>query len=311
MQCLKPITISLRDRFESLKMKGMDTGKYEAVKKLHPDWSDDIIAEYLYPSSRTVPCGKCAACLSNRRTQWVSRLSYELYHSSNGHFLTLTFDDDHLVFDIDTQKPVALMDFASDFIVKIRSKLFRKQANPIKYFVVSEYGPQTCRPHFHMLLFNLPLDVDLREIEILWYHGNITVDHITGARIGYVTKYCLAKIDPDLWCFDDPVYKPNMRCSKGLGSGLLNDNVLSKQYKDSLLYDGYVSNDKYRVPVSRYYKERLLSPMEKVFVSDKSLYFANVYRDKFMHDKDFRLEEKSKAVALENNINKSIKKSKL
>lgn len=311
MQCLKPITISYRDRFESLRKNGMDTGKYEGVKKLHPDWSDKRIAEYLYPSSRIVPCGKCAACLSNRRTAWVSRLSYELYHSSNGHFFTLTFDDDHLVYDIKTRNPVALMDLASDFIVKIRSKIFRKQRSPLKYFVVSEYGPKTCRPHFHMLLFNLPLDVDLRTIENLWYHGNIVVDHINGSRIGYVTKYCLAKIDPDLWCIDDIGYRPSMRCSKGLGSGLLDDKVLSKQYKDGLLYDGYVSNDRYRVSVSRYYKDRLLSTREKIFVSDKSMKYSDDYRDKFVHDKDFRLEQKSKAASLEYNINKSIKKSNL
>lgn len=312
MQCLNPITIKLgRSRFDKMKEKGIDTGKFYGVQELHPDWSEHEIIEYLYPSSRVVPCGKCAACLSNRRTAWVSRLSYELYHSSSGYFLTLTFDDDHLVYDIKSQMPVALMDFASKFIVDIRSKFFRKQSSPLKYFVVSEYGPQTLRPHFHLLLFNLPLEVDLREIEKLWFHGNIVVDHITGARIGYVTKYCLSKIDPDLWCFDDPEYKPNMRCSKGLGSGLLNDKVLSKQYRDGLLYDGYVSNDRFRIPVPRYYRERLLSPRELVSVSEHSMEYTKDFDYKMRHDKDFLLNQRSKIVALETKINQSIKKSKL
>lgn len=313
MQCLSPITISYsrRSRFESVAKKGIDTGKYHAISKLHPDWTDSQIVEYLYPSQRTVPCGKCAACLSNRRSAWVSRLTYELYHSSNGHFITLTFDDDHLIYDIKTRNPVALMDLVSDWIVQLKSKLFRKQKNPLKYFAVSEYGPSSHRPHFHLLLFNLPLSVDLRYLEMLWCNGNIKVDHISGARIGYVTKYCLSKTDPNLWCVDDKEYKPQMRCSKGLGSGLLNDNVLSKQYKDSLLYDGYVSNDKYRVPVSRYYKDRLLSPMERTIVSDKSLHFVEEHLEKIKKDKSYDLECKMKAKALEYKVNKSIKKSKL
>ena len=308
MQCLNPITLTIRDRTINVHK---DISKIEALVKLHPDWSMKDVYYHLYPSSRKVPCGKCAACLSNRRTQWVSRLSYELFHASNGHFLTLTFDDDHLVYDIKSRNPVALMSMVSDFVVSVKSKLFRKQRNPLKFFAVSEYGPTTFRPHFHMLLFNLPLDVDLRTIENLWYHGNIKVDHITGARIGYVTKYCLAKIDPDLWCIDDPGYRPQMRCSKGLGKGLLSDPIVSNQYKSALIKEGYVSNGKYRVPVSRYYKDRLLTTFQKVLVSEKSQAFADDHNWCMVHDKDYYLEQKAKAASLEYRVNSSIKKSQI
>lgn len=310
MQCLHPITITYRDRYKSLEKNGLDTGKFNAYKDMYPELSDNEIISMLYPKSRTVPCGKCAACLSNRRTQWVQRLSYELYHSSNGHFFTLTFDDDHLVYSIDQERPVALMSFVSEFIDKLKSKLFRRQKNPLKYFAVSEYGPSTERPHFHMLLFNLPLDVDLREVEKLWYHGNIKVDHVTGARIGYVTKYCLNKIDPDLWCFDDPEYRPQMRCSKHLGADLLTDPLLSVQYRNGLIDDGYVTNEKFRVPVSRYYKERLLTTYERAKVSERAIVFGSDSIDK-LHDRDEYLDYLAKARQLEYKVNKSIKKSQL
>lgn len=312
MQCLEPITITIRDRYGSIRKKGINSAKLDAMRIMYPDKTDNELISMLYPASRTVPCGKCAACLSNRRTAWVSRLSYELFHSSNSHFFTLTFDDDHLVYDIKERKPVALLDFVSKFMENVKSKLFRKQKNPLKYFVVSEYGPKTQRPHFHMLLFNLPLSVDLRTIENLWYHGNIKVDTINGARIGYVTKYCLSKIDPDLWCIDDAGYRPQMRCSKNLGAGLLDDPTLVRQYRVSLLNDGYISNDKFRVPVSRYYKDRLFDAYERTFVSEKSQEYSRDHNIKMMSkDNKYRLEFKDKAARLNYKVNKSIKKSQI
>lgn len=294
-----------------MKKKGIDSGKLKALQEMYPDKSDGELLSILYPSSRVVPCGKCAACLSKRRSNWVQRLTNELYSSSNGHFITLTFDDDHLVYDIKSRMPVALMSFVSKFIEGLKSKLFRKQKNPLKFFAVSEYGPSTLRPHFHLLLFNLPLDVDLRYLEELWYHGNIVVDQITGPRIGYVTKYCLSKVDPDLWCADDIEYKPSMRCSKNLGHNLLDNDVLVKQYTNSLLKRGYVSNDRFRVPVSRYYRERLLDSYSQQFVSVRSQMYSNLHNWKFAHDKEYYLEQRQKGAALEYNVNKSIKKSEL
>ena len=44
-----------------------------------------------------VPCGKCVFCLSRRRTSWVFRLKQELKYRMNALFLTLTYDDDNVV----------------------------------------------------------------------------------------------------------------------------------------------------------------------------------------------------------------------
>lgn len=317
MQCLSPIELVNKERFKKLyKLNDSDWDikqdqRFEAMKKLHPEMTNKEILNRLFPLVRLVPCGKCEACLSRRRTQWVQRLSYELFHSSNSHFITLTYEDDYLIYDVPSHRPVALMSEVSKFIETLKSKLFRKQKNPMKFFAVSEYGPQTLRPHFHLLLFNLPLNVDLRYLEELWYKGNIKVDVVNGARIGYVTKYCLAKSDPGLWCLDDKDYRPQMRCSKNLGIGLISDPVLSKQYRDSLLYDGFVSQANYQLSVPRYYKEKLLSEHDKLFVSEKTEKFAQDHERKLKNDKVYRLLWKAEADSLKYKVNQSIKKSKL
>ena len=43
----------------------------------------------------TVPCGKCAACLTNRRNDWAVRLKVEHQNADSAYFITLTYDEQH------------------------------------------------------------------------------------------------------------------------------------------------------------------------------------------------------------------------
>ena len=112
---------------------------------------------------QSFPCGKCLACLTNRRRDWVIRLKYELKRSSSALFLTLTYDEEHIpecgVNKEDVQK----------FLKRLRKGV---PDHKLRYFLVSEYGSHTERAHYHMILFNYPIEKGYDEkISSHWQAG--------------------------------------------------------------------------------------------------------------------------------------------
>ena len=102
----------------------------------------------------TVPCGKCGACKFNRRMEWSFRLAIELRYAHTADFLTLTYSDEIVPknsFGIPTLKKA---DYR-DFLKRLRKFNDGNKKSRIRYYVVGEYGTETHRPHYHMVLFNL------------------------------------------------------------------------------------------------------------------------------------------------------------
>lgn len=146
------------------------------------------------------PCGKCEACYSNLRAEWQLRLETEFKHSVNSYFITLTYDDDHLPLDV-VRHYTSDLDIVEDIIpvfskkdISSMMKRFRKRlgTSGIRFFIAGEYGPQTFRPHYHGLLFNLP-NVSIKYVQKIleecWRNGFVSVSRVTPARVGYVAKY--------------------------------------------------------------------------------------------------------------------------
>ena len=92
-----------------------------------------------------VPCGKCPACLANQRSEWIFRLQQEYLVSSFSIFVTLTYDDEHVPLDFSVNKRD----------VQLFHKRLRKHfpSADLRYYLVSEYGDHTFRPHYHGLYF--------------------------------------------------------------------------------------------------------------------------------------------------------------
>ena len=88
------------------------------------------------------------------------------------------------------------------FLKRLRKKL---QPHKIRYFICSEYGPTTSRPHYHGILFNypvnkaLPKEKLLSEVESLleatWKNGFVRADLCNGPRCNYCAKYCVKPSD--------------------------------------------------------------------------------------------------------------------
>lgn len=104
-----------------------------------------------------LPCGSCLTCINNKRYRWVKRCMVEQKNWDFTYFITLTYADENLPFNSKTGEiELSVKDFQK-FI-----KYFRKLTSPYKckYLCAGEYGSQTKRPHYHVIIFtNYKLDL--------------------------------------------------------------------------------------------------------------------------------------------------------
>lgn len=160
--------------------------KWPGSKFLAPTLPD---GRTLYEVGLVVGCGKCPACQAGKRREWFTRIMMEYKTCKTCYFITLTYNDEHL--------PKKGVD-------KRECQLFLKRLrkacpSPIRYFLCSEYGSKTHRPHYHMILFDFPstnAQIVANSVLEAWsIRGeNIGFVYVCGfgeAAAMYVTKYVL------------------------------------------------------------------------------------------------------------------------
>lgn len=204
---------------------------------------------------RQVPCGKCPACRRAYQLQWIIRLKEELKHSAAGYFVTLTYED--------SQQPGFDKKRVQKFLNRLQHRT-KYYGVKLKYFLISEYGDTTGRPHHHALFFlDKYLDNFSEYIRKGWTFGFIQVADINARRINYVTKYCLKKQGASAvdWSLFPDELNPN-KCkfiSKGLGLGYLSPSI--QAYHKNGLVTRYQSDLMY-AQLPRYYKDKLFDEDE-------------------------------------------------
>lgn len=142
---------------------------YEDVEKLNK--TSHGKKEYV-----RVPCQKCRWCRLNNSKKWAERLVLETLYHENNWFLTLTYrpNDIPIMEEIKDQNGRTIFtqendpDFGQgtlrkkdvqDFWKRLRKNLSLKN---MKYFYCGEYGPTSQRPHYHAIVYDLPIP-DLKE----------------------------------------------------------------------------------------------------------------------------------------------------
>lgn len=112
-------------------------------------------------------CGHCLACRKLRQKKWTLRLILEsmCHPQENIRFVTLTYDDDHLIYEIFGHRPILWLHDIQTYI-----KRLRYYVPELRYFVGAEYGTQTDRPHYHLILYGFPPILD-KYVSKLWYRG--------------------------------------------------------------------------------------------------------------------------------------------
>lgn len=151
---------------------------------------------------KLIPCGRCVGCKLNYAREWSIRCCLEASFYDSNYFLTLTYDDNNNPHNL-------IKDDLRNFIKKLRTYLSRAGKPEIRFFACGEYGSQTLRPHFHLIVFNLVLDdlkylkrsktgYDLYESKFLtniWSKGFVQVGECTIKTASYVARYCLKGIN--------------------------------------------------------------------------------------------------------------------
>lgn len=147
----------------------------------------------------TVPCGQCIGCRLERARQWTVRLTHEAQFHVYRWFLTLTYSDENL--------PPGGTLVKADF-QKFMKRLRKNTGLKLRYFHCGEYGETTWRPHYHAVIFGLPIP-DLRPysknkrgdviytselLDKTWALGNVMIGGFSKESAGYVARYILKKV---------------------------------------------------------------------------------------------------------------------
>lgn len=217
-----------------------------------------------------LPCGTCFGCRSDRAREWALRAECEAQCWDSNYFVTMTYDEDHCPPLMQLQ-PLHVQ----KFLKRVRKRFVGHQAvgdrRPIRFLASGEYGDDTARPHYHVLLFNLLLsDVEpygrteyvvSPSVQQLWPYGQVLIGEVEPGSCAYVAGYALKKlrrlereielVDPatgECMQYQPPFARHSRR--PGLGQ------FWYDKYQSDLRR-GYVQVHGSRRPIPRCWRERL------------------------------------------------------
>lgn len=222
-QCLNPIIAfdknQFRQRPSSNKfdfLRKRELIGFHNFKKACEIFGKDYVLESLKsPGTFLLPCRKCSACQLNRSREWAIRNTLEAkqYDSNECIFITLTYNDESLDYygfvndkGNELRVPVLRINHVQNFLKRLRKKYNKYN---IRFFMCGEYGSKTLRPHYHILLYGLPLSAieDLNYlythnkndyynstiIEDLWSCGFVVITTFSEYTAMYTSRYCTKK----------------------------------------------------------------------------------------------------------------------
>lgn len=230
------------------------------------------------------PCGKCTLCLDKRRMEWTFRLIQENRDSISSYFITLTYDSlnlplmcpdgtvrtlqeiPHVLFDSMEVTPTVFKRHIQLFMMRLRKKY---PGSKIRYYIASEYGGNRNRPHYHALIFNIPLknqyiheQMKLRKVIFdAWTYGAVDIGKVENASIQYTAGYIME---------NQTIPKnalPNfslMSLKPPIGHGYLKLSSRNKQLKT---YEAIQQGEHKFLP--RFYRDKIFTPGEKTAILKK------------------------------------------
>lgn len=268
----------------------------------------------------TLPCGKCYECKQRRVSGWSFRLLKEAERSSSAFFLTLTYDNDHVPMSQNQFMTLVKRDLQLFFKKLRRTISTRFSVCPkgivydrrLKYYACGEYGGKTFRPHYHIILFNCPLEtlIGRRMAEAAnrgfilldgkrefnhesWDKGHITIGQVTAASVGYTLKYVCKPGKVPIHKRDDRLKEFSLM-SKKMGSNYLSEKMVRWHHNDITnryyvpLFDGK------KIAMPRYYKDKIFSSPQRKYVAIQiqKREFELIHRkDALQIHREFKLKE--------------------
>lgn len=237
-----------------------------------------------------IPCGQCIQCRIRQREDWATRIELEAkqWKPDEVWFITLTYDEEHVpglilgtgeivrkaqyTWKPGKERPESVQSLWYPDIQNFLKRLRKAYRGKLRYFIAGEYGEQTARPHYHMILYGWRPD-DLKQLykihhngyytskwlENLWGMGQIQIAQAEPATYryvaGYVTKkmYEIEGVKQNVYS-DMGQQKPfaKMSLKPGLGDSYY------QEHKDEIWQKGYIqcTNGK-RAQIPRYYEKMM------------------------------------------------------
>lgn len=149
----------------------------------------------------SIPCGQCIGCRLERSRQWACRCLHEKRMHAESCFLTLTYSPENMpAFGSLVKRDLVLF-----------MKRLRKKVGQVRFYACGEYGDQSWRPHYHVLLFGY----DFRDkkfyknakrgeklytsklLEEIWGKGLCVIGEVTFDSAAYVARYVMKKVTGD------------------------------------------------------------------------------------------------------------------
>ena len=177
------------------------------------------------PKVMLIPCGQCIGCRIRQREDWTTRIELEArdYPKEEVWFITLTYDDDHVpgmivktgeimrkvqyTWKPGEKRPDSVQILLYEDIQKFLKRLRKAYRGKLRYFVAGEYGEQTARPHYHMILYGWkPTDLEnlykihhngyynSKWMSELWGMGQIQIAQAVPETYRYVAGYVTKKM---------------------------------------------------------------------------------------------------------------------
>lgn len=175
-------------------------------------WQDRWITDWI-----PVPCGQCIGCRLDYSRMWADRCMLEVKEYEHNAFVTLTYAPEHLpklvpVSDVETGEVFEWPSLVPDHLTKFMKDLrmyYKHHYNHdgIRFYACGEYGEESGRPHFHLLIFNLPVPDKVYwftnhehdkiyisdSISKIWGKGIVTIGEVTWNSAAYVARYVVKK----------------------------------------------------------------------------------------------------------------------
>lgn len=289
-----------------------------------------------YKSYEIIPCGKCIGCYLEKARDKAVQLSLEKmnpeYKDDEVWFITLTYEDELLpIHTYKEEESGREYSGASVEIKDLQNWIKRLRINHpdknIRYLASREYGSTTLRPHYHIIIFGLPLDRELfvrvgnnANGDALWttpeldniqskdcwsvkrplgdraaklYRaGNVIIGEVTFQSISYVARYTLKKANKDInseWWYK----------SQGLDiEGICQSQDLGKWYYDLHKHEIYKNdfvpvlgkNGNFSKPpksFDRLYKAEFPEEYKKIVERRKEKMLTNMLQEEQQTDMDY------------------------
>ena len=185
-----------------------------------------------YKNYVEVPCGHCVGCRLKRSRDWANRCMLELPYHESSYFVTLTYNNDNLPFHTELDDYGNYINVSTlvkkdlqDFLKRLRKNY--KYGNHLKYYACGEYGDNTSRSHYHLIIFGLKLD-DLKFykssrmgfnyytsefLNKVWNKGFVVVANVSWETCAYVSRYVMKKkLGKESAFYDEYDIEPEFTC---------------------------------------------------------------------------------------------------